>query len=133
MRLAAIKLPGLLRRRRADAAPLDDVMSEFGDVASEHEALTERMKALEKFIASVPESIERQRTGFGDLIPPPDYAPDAEPGDRRPRRLSRRQRRAKRLRTLSGTLAAAALLAVASCLVYIVFRLATTLGTSAGV
>jgi hypothetical protein len=127
-----LSVPAFRRRaRRRGPGALDEAIAQLGAEVAEHEGVAARVRELEAFIASVPESVEKTRERYRDLLPPPDVGGDwlGRQGQREERpRLSRRRRRERRLRAALGALAVLLLLGAAAGLVALVVRLAATLG-----
>lgn len=112
------------RRRRISklaGTPFGQNLEERANARQEHHSLCQQIEDLERFIVSVPAVIERRRSKFRDMLPPPDTA--AIPSGGGPGRLSRRQlhdlRWARARLILSFTLLAVLLVAVAALIAFL--------------
>jgi len=98
----------------AALSPIDEVVSRHDTLCSQHEKLQRRISELENMIVSVPETIERRRSRYRDMLPPADLAFNAKSTDRpthgrrsRSQIYAARQTRVRRIILLALTLSLA--------------------------
>lgn len=110
----------------AALSPIDEIVARRDSLSSQHDSLRQRIAELETLIVSVPETIERRRTRYRDMLPPADLAFNAQSTDRPTHgRRSRSQLHAERQTKIRRIVVLAITLGVATGLVLLLVQLAT--------